>query len=193
MSPSRNTLVAVALGAVVLAAAVVSPALGGPSLKSLVKKEVKRQLAKKRGPSGAAGSAGPAGQSGAAGAAGAGFNADSSLASGETLTGIWAVAGGPSENAPDAIQFAPQLPAALGPGAVHRLAPGATSAACPGPGQAAAGQLCVYERVSASAGFNTITDPASGANGANRRGAAIQYTTSAANGYADGTWAVTSP
>jgi hypothetical protein len=181
MRLSRNTLIAIAVAAVVLAAAVISPALGGPSLKSLVKKEVKRQLAKKQLPPGPAGTPG------------ANFNAGSSLASGETLTGVWAVAGGTSANAPDAIQFVPQLPAALGPAAVHRLAPGATSAACPGLGQAAAGQLCVYERASTSASFNTITDPSSGANGANRRGAVIEYSTSAPNGYADGTWAVTSP
>ena len=177
MSLSTNKIIVIVLGAVVLAAAVISPALGGPSLKSLVKKEVKKQLAKKRGP---------------AGPPGASFNASSSLASGETLTGVWAVAGGTGGNAPDAIQFAPQLPTALAASAVHRLAPGATSAACPGPGQAAAGQLCVYERASTSASFNAISNPGFG-SGASQRGAVIQYSTSAPNGYADGTWAVTSP
>jgi hypothetical protein len=184
---SRNKAIGVALAGLVLATVVISPALGGPSLKSLVKKEVKRQLAKKQGPAGATG------PTGATGVAGASFNANSSLTSGETLTGVWAVAGGVNANAPDAIQFAPRLPAPLGPSAVHRLAPGATSMACPGTGQAAPGQLCVYERASAFASFNTISDPSGAGNGANRSGAVIQYTTSAANGYADGTWAVTAP
>jgi hypothetical protein len=173
LSKSKTVLVVVA--ALVVAVAVISPALGGPSLKKLIRKEVAKQLRNKQGP------------------AGASFNANTSLGSGETLAGVWAVAGGMSSNAPDAIQFAPQLPTALGPGAVHRLAPGGTSSLCPGQGQAAAGQLCVYERASANASFNTIADPANGDNGANRRGAVIEYTTSAANGYADGTWAVTAP
>lgn len=118
---------------------------------------------------------------------------DAKLRSGETLTGLWAITGGTAGNASDAIQFVPQLPTNLGAGAVHRLAPGATSAACPAPGQAAAGNLCVYERAGANAAFNTIYDSASGGNGANRRGAVIAYTTSASNGNTDGTWAVTAP
>jgi hypothetical protein len=40
---------------------VASPALGGPSLKSLVKKEVRKQLAGKTGPQGPAGSTGLSG------------------------------------------------------------------------------------------------------------------------------------
>jgi hypothetical protein len=121
------------------------------------------------------------------------FNPDATLRSGETLTGVWAVAGGTGASAPDAIPFTPQLAANLGAGAVHRLAPGNTSAACPGPGTATEGNLCVYERASIAANFNTISNPETGSNGANRRGAVIQYNASAANGYADGTWAVTAP
>jgi hypothetical protein len=56
----------VALGLTILAALLISPALGGPSLKSLVKKEVSRQLAGKQGP---AGPPGPPGAQGPAGAA----------------------------------------------------------------------------------------------------------------------------
>jgi hypothetical protein len=44
----------------------VSPALGGPSLKSLVKKEVKKQLAGKAGPQGPAGAPGAPGAAGSA-------------------------------------------------------------------------------------------------------------------------------
>jgi hypothetical protein len=176
---SRNRGIAIILGAAVLAAAAISPAVGGPSLKKLVKKEVKKQLAKKQGP---------------AGQPGADFTASTSLRPGETLTGVWAISGGPG-NAASVIQFAPQLPADLGAGAVHRLAPAATSTACPGQGVAAAGQLCVYERASGSATFNVISNPAvAGANnGANRRGAKISYITSDGAGFADGSWAVTAP
>jgi hypothetical protein len=142
---------------------------------------------------GAAGMTGAGGAQGPPGAPGADFAANSTLRPGETLTGVWAIAGGASANAPDAIQFAPQLPTNLGAGAVHQLAPGGTSAACPGLGQAARGHLCVYERASAFATFNVISNPEGSGNGATRRGAVIQYTTSASNGYADGTWAVTAP
>jgi hypothetical protein len=54
-------------GFVVLAAlAIASPALGGPSLRSLVKKEVKKQLAGKSGPAGANGTNGTNGANGTA-------------------------------------------------------------------------------------------------------------------------------
>jgi len=46
--------------------AIASPALGGPSLKSLVKKEVKKQLAGKTGPAGANGTNGSNGANGTA-------------------------------------------------------------------------------------------------------------------------------
>jgi hypothetical protein len=62
------SIVSVALAAI-LAIAVVSPAVGGPSLKSLVKKEVKKQISKATGPAGAPGAPGAPGANGAAGSA----------------------------------------------------------------------------------------------------------------------------
>lgn len=121
------------------------------------------------------------------------FDPDATLRSGDTLTGVWAVSGVTGQNAPAAITFTPRLPGSLGAGAVHRLVSGATSAACPGPGSAAAGNLCVYERAASGVTFNTIGDPATGNNGADRRGAVIQYIGIATSGYADGTWAVGAP
>jgi hypothetical protein len=50
----------------VTALAIASPVLGGPSLKSLVKKEVAKQISKATGPPGAAGTAGAAGANGTA-------------------------------------------------------------------------------------------------------------------------------
>jgi hypothetical protein len=181
---SRSGVTVAAVGAMVLAAIVISPAIGGPSLKRLVKKEVSKQLANKQGPQG------PAGQQGAAGA---NFSADTSLRPGETLTGVWAVAGSTGENLIHTIQFTPQLPAALGTNAVHGPPPAPAVPECPGPGLAAAGHLCVYEVTSPSATFNFIKDPAVDLAGAGRRGALIYYTSSASTGNADGTWAVTAP
>jgi hypothetical protein len=188
MRLSKSGVIAAVIGAAVLAGTVISPAIGGPSLKKLVRNEVSKQLAKKPA------LAGPAGPAGPQGAPGADFTANSVLRSGETLTGVWVVVGGTGGNAAAAIQFAPQLPTALGPGAVHRLAPATTSAACPGPGQANAGNLCVYEVTGGSgSSFNFIGDPGTNNSGANRRGAVIWYTTSTASGNANGTWAVTAP
>jgi hypothetical protein len=60
----RN-LVLIGLGTAILVVTVISPALGGPSLKELVKREVRKQLAGKQGP------AGPPGQQGMPGPPGA--------------------------------------------------------------------------------------------------------------------------
>ena len=107
---------------------------------------------------------------------------------------MWAVAGGNNQDLATAIQFSPQLPAALSASAVHRIASGGSTTDCPGMGQAAPGQLCIYERATADVIFNTVGDPATGSNGANRRGAEIEYI-GAASGvpFADGTWAVRAP
>jgi pilus assembly protein FimV len=68
--------------------AIVSPAAGGPSLKSLVKKEVTKQLAGKTGPAGPQGAAGTPGAAGAPGAPGTpGRSALTPLQPGETEFG----------------------------------------------------------------------------------------------------------
>jgi hypothetical protein len=64
MRLSRWQVIVASIGAVILVAAAVSPALGGPSLRSLVKKEVKKQIAKKVGPQGPQGAQGAQGQAG---------------------------------------------------------------------------------------------------------------------------------
>ena len=68
MRLSRNWVIAITVGAAVLAAAVVSPALGGPSLRTLVKREVARQLANAQGPAGQPGQQGQQGIQGPPGA-----------------------------------------------------------------------------------------------------------------------------
>ena len=81
---SRNRLkpIAVVVGAAgfVAVAAAVSPALGGPSLKSLVKKEVAKQLAGKTGPPGPQGAQGLQGLQGTQGPAGGAGRLDSAVA-----------------------------------------------------------------------------------------------------------------
>lgn len=74
---------AIGVVAVVIAATAISPALGGPSLKSLVKKEVNKQVNKKiKKVKGAQGNRGPSGQPGAAGQ-----SALTPVPSGQTIRG----------------------------------------------------------------------------------------------------------
>ena len=62
MANSKFKTVAVTLGAVALSLMVINSAVGGPSLRSLVKKEVKKQIKPgPAGPQGAQGAQGPAG------------------------------------------------------------------------------------------------------------------------------------
>ena len=172
----RGTTVVIAL-AVIAALAVVSPVFGlSGSIKKAIRKEVAKQIGTAKGPAGQA------------------FDANATLPSGQTLTGGWGIAGGASQNAVDSIQFVPRLPTGPGAGAVHRVASGASTAACPGPGQAAPGNLCVYEVAGADASFQGIANPATHSDpGAARDGALIYYVTSAPDGNFHGTWAVTAP
>ena len=76
---------------------------------------------------------------------------------------------------------------------MHRVTPGGSSGQCPGQGQAAPGSLCLYERNPSQVTFNVIANPATGDNGANRRGAVVHYIGTGPGAIADGTWAVTAP
>jgi hypothetical protein len=67
-SRAKARYLATAVAAVAIAMLVVSPAIGGPSLKSLVKKEVAKQLRGKSGPQGPPGAPGTPGTPGAPGA-----------------------------------------------------------------------------------------------------------------------------
>jgi hypothetical protein len=64
MKLSRWKVITVGIAALALALAVISPAVGGLSLKSLVKKEVRKQLRNKTGPQGPQGPQGQQGQQG---------------------------------------------------------------------------------------------------------------------------------
>jgi hypothetical protein len=78
----------VALGVVALVAVAITPALGGPSLKKLVSKEVKKQLANRVGPKGEQGQKGEQGPPGPPGAAAT--PPGGTLPASTTLTGVWA-------------------------------------------------------------------------------------------------------
>jgi hypothetical protein len=177
MRETRTRIIILGVAAVVLAGTVISPALGGPSLRKLVRKEVSKQLRNKQGP------AGPAGQPGG------GFDANATLPSGQTLTGVW-YDNASGSGANTVISFVPHLAVDLPASSVHRIS-GATSPECPGPDTAARGQLCVYERNSTVTAFSGIANPATGNLGADRRGAQISY--NGTTGGAVGTWAVTAP
>jgi hypothetical protein len=72
MKSNRLRVAAVGVAALLLAGALVSPALGGPSLKKLVKKEVRKQVANKQGPAGLQGLQGIPGAPGQPGQPGQG-------------------------------------------------------------------------------------------------------------------------
>ena len=150
MRIKRIGAIAAAAG-LVLVAAVISPALGGPSLKSLVKKEVSKQISKATGPQGPAGAQGPTGPPGPPGAPGTPAEpAGGTLPSSSTLRGVV----GPSvvsdgaglTAAGNGVSFAPYELAARPLAHVIGVG-GASTANCPGSAAspaAASGHLCVY-------------------------------------------------
>jgi hypothetical protein len=155
---------------------------------------------------GPAGPTGPAGPAGANGADGRDFSASTTLATGTTETGQWA-AYAPIGNGGyigSAQTFRLPLASTPASASAHYIANAAAySAACPGPGQAASGQLCVYEvsrdhaTPGAGVGFSAIyadDGTASPSGRAARDGFQLYFTTSTGSGSganAHGTYAVT--
>ena len=145
-----------------------------------------------QGPRGLQGPSGQAGLDGHAGTNGQPFDANATLPPGQTLTGVWTVAGGNADDLATQVQFTPRLAADLPAASVQRVVGSSTTTQCPGPGQAARGFFCLYER-SSTATFQGIFDGATGAVGANRTGASIDYSGTGPSQAAAGTWAVTAP
>lgn len=119
--------------------------------------------------------------------------ARSSLPSGKTLRGSYAVWGNHSYVS-DHIQVRTPLRADISAAKVHLLASGsAFTTVCPGYGRAAAGHLCVYER-----GRNNARLPAivtlDGAAGAGKDGFFVRFYIDSGDfdegGYSYGEWAV---
>jgi hypothetical protein len=140
---SKFGAITATVGAVVIAVAAINPALGGPSLKSQVKKEVKKQLAKLKLPAGQQGNPGPAGPAAAP--------PGGTLPQGVTLRGVFR----PSDTHPSTGAIKTPLQGVSFGG--YRLSArpdaniipigGSATADCPGSltaPEAASGQLCVY-------------------------------------------------
>jgi hypothetical protein len=148
-----------------------------------------------RGLRGLQGATGAQGSKGDTGAKGADFTADTTLASGKTLTGSWGVGGGLADGLVESVQF--RLPLVASPGGSFYIPnPAGYTGNCPGPGRAAAGQLCVYrDEGSGTATFSAIYSDEGGASsaGAGKTGFLISFTGGAVNTYVSGDWAITAP
>ena len=147
------------------------------------------------GKTGATGGTGATG-TGATGPTGANLTFTTPLASGQTETGVWAMAGGSSTTGllNTVVTFRPRLPAALGP-ANTNFAGNTPTANCPqvNPPKAAANELCFYLTGGSGGTFNNIVDPGTNMAGANQDGAEINFTLSGSTAIERGTWAYTAP
>jgi hypothetical protein len=137
-----------------------------------------------RGPRGTRGTRGPTGKTGKTGPTGP-AGGTSPLPSGQSLRGVWAVAG--LAGAETAVSFAPTLGLTPAP---HVIGAGESPPAdCPGSVSepaAAAGQLCVY----VADGSTTAVALFVPASGTGALGFALR---TAADGRASGSWAVKAP
>jgi hypothetical protein len=168
-----------------------------------IKPSVLRQMRGKRGAAGARGVTGPQGPQGTSGKEGQQGPAGpfpATLATGQTLTGVYNLEGtnsatsGPSY-AGSAISFQFRLAAA--PIAHFIPANGTPPAQCPGSAknpQAQSGNLCIYEDESKEAAGVSVFNPSEvKKEGASPFGAALslESTTKSGGFYSLGTWAVT--
>jgi hypothetical protein len=169
---------------------------------SLLSKDFKpgQLVAGAAGATGATGATGPKGDAGPKGDKGADFTADTTLASGKTLTGQWGTFGTATANGgslSDVVNY--RLPLAATPAAnsAHYITTPAYTTQCPGVGQAAAGHLCIYSIASAGATFSGIYGIEPGTTGGGRGakdGFQISFNTTGTGGaWSYGAWAMTAP
>jgi hypothetical protein len=123
------------------------------------------------------------------------ITATSTLASGDTETGVFAAAAPSLSVAVTAINFTPKLPSPVLSSHVEEHGVGSTSSNCPGALQAAPGYLCVYEGFNFSTTFAHHTDPISGGLDSTVRpvGVVLTFNSSDAAGNVRGSWAYTAP
>jgi hypothetical protein len=140
---------------------------------------------------GVQGPQGPQGPQGTPGPKGADFTTATTLQSGQTEVGSYAVTGyTTSALMLEAVNLRVPLPSATDKIEFHN---GAVSANCPGPGQAAPGYLCIY-KFSGAATFDHVLDEFAGiANQASATGFLLEFTADSTGSYSDGTWAITAP
>jgi hypothetical protein len=126
------------------------------------------------------------------------------LASGQTMTGVWSIAGFPATTAGEYLWTAVSFPLRLAsapaaPVTNFIAAPGtASTTSCPGTvgnPLAAPGQLCVYARTCGNANISCLfATGGTGCNAADTTGFGIyMLSAGAAQSYCYGTWAVTAP
>jgi hypothetical protein len=96
----------------------------------------------------------------------------------------------PDDERFDMVNFRIPLPSI--PDGVHFIPAGQSTTDCPGPGQAAAGQLCLYEKSGSNVQGVSEFDPAIASAGVETWGFAV-LVQAASPGFFDdvGTWAVT--
>ncbi|MHB8240436.1 MAG: hypothetical protein ACYDHN_00440 [Solirubrobacteraceae bacterium] len=150
-----------------------------------------------KGPAGAPGAPGPQGSigpQGPKGENGSNFTPGTTLKSGETITGSWAVGGGTNDWLATTVQF--RIPLATPPSETKYLKESSEyNSECPGPGKAAKGLLCVYDTELSSASFDVIYNNDEGASnsGGGRTDFILFFKGSGTEAYAAGEWALTAP
>ena len=161
---------------------------------SLVKADFRAgQLLK--GATGAKGATGPPGAVGVAGAKGDNFTLATTLPSGQTERGQYSAWGSGVGYIGATFAYRIPLAAAIAVANVHFLAlPPVFTPACPAIGQAAAGNLCVYEDSFANRTFGAIYTADNGINiGGSGKDAFNIWFSSSAGAWSYGEYAVTAP
>jgi hypothetical protein len=122
------------------------------------------------------------------------FTVNTTLASGEVETGVYAAWGSGSYFA-DTVNFRIPLASDLPNTNVQFIASGSVpTPQCQGPGQAQAGYLCVYEGPNGNSDVGGIFDPTTGLGGASRWGFSVYFTVPVPGGaWSYGQWTVRAP
>lgn len=158
-------------------------------------------LTKLHGKRGRTGKNGINGATGATGATGANLTSQTLLASGQSESGAFAGAGGPSEGSSlaDAITYVQPLAAPIATANVIWNLSGTTSAHCPGVGRADPGYLCLYDNEQQAVSDPACCTPAfppfysPGGPGSPSWGAILYWTVTGGDGYVNGEYTVTAP
>jgi hypothetical protein len=164
---------------------------------SKIKKGSLRKTAFKAGqlPRGRRGPAGPAGPAGAAGPKGDSFSLATTLPPGQTEGGNYGVYGVGGGLVGGVVDFRIPLAQPIGRTHTHFIASQQFTAQCPGFGQAAPGELCVYQTNATNTTFADIFGTTgTGVAGTSSVGFQIYFTAPGAGGaHSFGEWAVTAP
>jgi hypothetical protein len=149
------------------------------------------------GPTGATGATGASGTAGATGATGptgtAGAACPSNvctLPAGATETGVWSFGGNGDNFAMPSISY--PLKPTFQPNVIYVnfALPKPTAPGCPGPGQADAGNLCIYETSTNGA---TVPPTATYLAGDTKAGIVLEFTNTEEEYFGWGSWALTAP